>query len=149
MLSAWFNAFEIRRSLRADKKLWVSELARQAATTPNKDVVARLRPLLQPRSKAMRHRRSLPVVRLEDGSLARNELAALDRWIRHFAMNERGSRCSPQDLLESQRCEILESRCEPFELSVGELPARSHLERVMARLSCGKAAGRIACRLNS
>ena len=132
---------ELRRALRADRRAWMSTLAQQAAVQPTRDVVAKLRPLLQPRGKAMRFRRGLPAVRLECGSLARTEKEALDRWIRHFAMNEGGTRCLPADLLEVQRLEICGPARDPLSLEVGDLPSRSHLERAMARLSCGKAAG--------
>ena len=132
---------ELRRCLRADKRAWFSDLARQAAASPVHDVVAKLRPLIQPRRQVQRWRRSLPVVRLEDGSLACNEAEALDRWVRHFAGNEGGTRCLPQSLLDNQRQELAAAAWEPFELQVGDLPTRSHLERAMARLTCGKAAG--------
>ena len=80
-------------------------------------------------------------MRLENGDLACNEVEALDRWIRHFAYNEGGSRCQPQDLVDDQRRGLTCAGGEPFELQVGELPTRSDLERAMMRLTCGKAAG--------
>ena len=43
---------ELRRCLRADKRAWVAELARQAAASPVRDVVAKLRPLIQPKRHA-------------------------------------------------------------------------------------------------
>ena len=106
----------LRRSLRADKRLWISEIARQSASCPTRDVVAKLRPLIQPRRRVKTTSTALPVIRLEDGSLALDEAQALDRWIRHFASNEGGVRCTPDSLVEAVRNAGSQPSEDPFTL---------------------------------
>ena len=132
---------ELRRSLRGDKRRWIASVAREAVWAPTRDVVARLRPLLQPGGKLQRHRRALPAVRLESGTLACTEQEALDRWVRHFAANEGGSRLTPADLVQRLRTAAPPGDCEPFEVDVGSIPSRCHLECVMVSQTSGKAAG--------
>ena len=132
---------QLRRALRTDKRSWIAELAQQAAETPTRDIVRRLRPLIQTRARGPGPQRGLPVVRLENGALAANEAEALDRWIRHFAANEGGTRCIPGDLVRQVReCADLQGG-EPFDVAVGELPSRCHLEKAMGHMLCGKASG--------
>ena len=131
----------LRRSLRSDKRRWIAEIARQAVYGPTRDVVAGLRPLLQPRRRAVQTQCSLPVVHLEDGTLAADSDQALDRWVRHFAGNEGGDRCDPATLVEAVRQSGARAHDEPFTLQVGDTPSRCHIERVMAGLATGKASG--------
>ena len=132
---------ELRRALRSDKRQWVAELAKQAMTSPIRDIVAKLRPLLHSKGRVQRQRRGLPAVRLEDGRLATMGQEALDRWIRHFASNEGGVRCTPDTLMRDYRRDLLHTDGEPFELNVGDIPSRCDLEHVMVGMSCGKASG--------
>ena len=93
--------------------------AEQTMCSPTKDVVARLRPLLQPRGRQQRQRTGLPVVRLEDGQLPSDEQQSLDRWRSHFASNEGAVRCSPETLLQDFHRHLLRSGGDPFHLHCG------------------------------
>ena len=59
-----------RRSLVADRKLYLSEVANAACQDCTRDVVAKLRPLLGPPKRRRRDSVPLPAVLLEDGTLA-------------------------------------------------------------------------------
>ena len=110
----------LRRSLRADKRQWIADLARQAVSCPTRDIVTRLRPLLQPKKRQQSFSRGLPAVRLEDGTLAVTDTQALDRWVRHFASNEGGTRCEPLDLEQAARASAASSSHDPFPLAIGK-----------------------------
>ena len=97
---------QLRRALRADKRHWTASLVQQALESPTQDIVRQLRPLVQSRARGPGCRRGLPVVRLESGELAQDEDEAMDRWVRHFAGNEGGTRCSPEEVRVMRRPEM-------------------------------------------
>ena len=100
-----------------------------------RDVVARLRPLIQPRRNVKSTSPEPPVVRLEDGTLATDEKQALDRCIRHFAWNEGGTTCAPDTLVEAVRSRYSQKHDDPFPLQVGDIPSRCLMAGVIAGLT--------------
>ena len=131
---------EFRRALRNDRQQFLASLAQQALDMPTKDVLARLRPLLCPGGKRSRGYAGLPAVRMEDGTLAGDAEQARDRWIRHFAQNEGGTRVSEAALVSEYR-QRQQGKSLDFTILPGELPTRIQLEASMLACVTGKAAG--------
>ena len=80
---------ELRNALREGRSRFLSSVARQAAD----------RPVLRPGGKRRSNYQGIPVVRVENGTLAQDSEQARDRWIRHFARNEGGRRLPEQALV--------------------------------------------------
>ena len=132
---------ELRRALRQDRKDYLADLARQSSSLPTRDVVSKLRPLLQHSGRKGQGFAGIPAVRLESGQLALDEEQARDRWIRHFAANEGGVRISQSDAVVDYRQRLLLDCTSPCLIAQGEIPTRCQLERSMLAATCGKASG--------
>ncbi|CAE7698157.1 unnamed protein product [Symbiodinium sp. CCMP2592] len=131
----------LRRSIQHDRKAYLHEVAKSAATSHTKDVVAKLRPLLGPPKRQCRGVQALPMIRLEDGTFAEDKDSADQRWLRHFSAVESGQPVDVQtliaDCLERQQKADTDSLC----LERVDLPTRLDLERSMRSAQCGKAVG--------
>ena len=134
------NPFSVRRFGR-DKGTYLSEIAAQAATSTTKDIVQRMRPLLGPPRRKQRGTAPLPVVRLEDGTLATTPEEAHDRWLRHFSAAEQGGPIRPEVLIancyERQRAADLDA----IDICNDDLPSQYDLETAFRFSQPGKAAG--------
>ena len=134
---------ELRQALRRDKSAYLSALAAEAAALPTRDVVARLRPILQAGGRRKMGFTGLPAVRLEDGRLAEDDVAARERWIRYFATLLRMRGESELSLL---MLFVLIARRRPVVLLLTSISCLesfpSHqLERAMLSTVCGRAYG--------
>ena len=132
---------DLRKALRADKRSLIASVAREALDIPTRDVVACLRPLLHLHRPKGIGARPLPAVRLEDGSLAVDGQAALDRWVRHFAANEGGARVSEEHFVASYGQGLLQGNRDPAPIALDDVPTRLQLERSMLDMVPGKSAG--------
>ena len=122
---------ELRQALRRDRSDYLHALASEAASMPTRDVIAKLRPIMNPGSKRKSGFTGLPAVCLEDGSLAADADAARDRWIRYFAGNEGGFRASEAVAVQTYRAHQTRAAALDFDILHGELPSRVELERAM------------------
>ena len=134
------SRMELRRAIRKDHRDFVERLARETAESSAKEVLCRMRPLLRCAGKKRGGNRALPATQLEDGTLAMDEVQALDRWVRHFASIEGGERVSPAVLVCDRQARLQCAR-EPVEIHLGEVPTRICLERACHNVACGKAMG--------
>ena len=132
---------ELRQALRRDRSDYLHALASEAASMPTRDVIAKLRPIVNPGGKRKSGFAGLPAACLEDGSLAADADAARDRWIRYFAGNEGGFRASEAVAVQTYRAHQIRAEALDFDILHGKLPSRVELERAMLSTVCGKAAG--------
>ena len=131
----------LRRSIQNDKKFRLDEIARQAAASTTKDVVQKLRPLLGPPKRKLRGAVALPLVELEDGSVATSKAKADQRWTRHFSSIEDGApiECGEHIKACLQRQNELDT--DSLELCRGDIPTLLDIERNLRSAHCGKAIG--------
>ena len=134
------SRMELRQAIRKDRRDFVERLARETAESSAKEVLCRMRPLLRCAGRKRGGNRALPATQLEDGTLAVDEVQALDRWVHHFASIEGGERVSPAVLVGDRQARLKCAR-EPVEIHLGEVPTRICLERACHNVACGKAMG--------
>ena len=131
----------LRKSLRSDQRQYITEIANEAAVSPTKDVVQKLRPLLGPPRRKQRGVVPLPTLVLENGDFAATPAEADDRWLRHFSAVEQGGPIDPHDMIlrcyDRQRGQDLEM----LEIPECDLPTRCELERALRASRPGRAAG--------
>ena len=130
---------ELRRAIRSDRRAWIGEIARDTSLSV-KSVVERMRPLLRLNGRKQSSSKALPAVLLEDGTLAKDHQQAQDRWIRHFAAIEGGTRCNAHELLTEHRARMQKDR-EAVYILQGELPSRLEVERACLATATAKAEG--------
>ena len=132
----------LRKSIQQDRKTYLSAVAREAAASPVKSIVDKLRPLLGPPKRRARGPRPIPAIKLEDGSYARDAKEAEDRWIRHFSSIEAG---------EPQEAETIAANCfrrqgqrdlSELMLFRDDLPTRTEIEAGLRASPSGRAAGK-------
>ena len=131
----------LKKSIAAGRKSYLSQVAHEAVSAPVKDTVRKLRPLLGPPRRLQRGAAALPAVLLEDGTVAPDQLASDNRWLRHFSSIEDGSPCDPDDFaascLRRQACTDLDA----LQLDTAELINRVQLEGSMRASPCNRACG--------
>ena len=120
-----------RRSLVADRKLYLSEVANAACQDCTRDVVAKLRPLLGPPKRRRRDSAPLPAVLLENGTLASSPEEADARWTRHFSSIENGGPCEHTELIQKCLRRQASADLDALEVHLAELPSRLELESAM------------------
>ena len=131
----------LRRGIRRDRKGYIAKVAREAATSPTKDVVQKLRPLLGPPKSKCRGTQALPLVMLEDGNIAQDTEQADQRWVRHFASIEDGGPIEIDEHIVSclQRQSAIDLDC--IDLCRHDIPTLFDIERNLRASQSGKAIG--------
>ena len=131
----------LKRSIATDRKSYLSQVAREAVAAPVRDTVRKLRPLLGPPRRLQRGAAALPAVLLEDGTVAPDQVASDNRWLRHFSSIEDGAPCDPDDFaascIQRQACTDLDA----LQLDTAELINRVQLESSMRASPCNRACG--------
>ena len=134
-----------RQASRQDRLDALESIAQQfctAAISHNSSQVYRaLKPLLgQSNRKQQCSFRPIPAVRLADGQLAPNQVAASERWREHFAIPERGTRATVEDLQHQLlQQDALLAPDTPFD--VNTLPSLSDIEAYILRSRKNKSPG--------
>ena len=131
----------IKRAILLDRRAYLKKVAEGAVTSPVRDTVRKLRPLLGPPRRLQRGKQALPAIRLEDGSVAPDQAAADARWLRHFSAIEDGGPCDPAELI--QRCLHRQATADldDLQLCPSEIVNRVQLESSMRASPCHRACG--------
>ena len=131
----------LRREIRRDRKGYLAKVAREAANSSTKDIVQKLRPLLGPPKRKSRGTQALPLVTLEDGTVAQTAEQADRRWVRHFASIEDGGPIGIEEHIASclQRQSAVDLDC--IDLCRNDIPTLFDIERNLRASQSGKAIG--------
>ena len=89
----WGRKPVLRRATYQDRNAYLTEVTRTAVHAPIKDTVRK--PLLGPPRRQAKGTLELPAIKVEDGSVAPDQSAADDRWLRHFSAIEDGAPIDP------------------------------------------------------
>ena len=131
----------LKRAIAGDRGRYLHEVAVAAVRNPTKDVISKLRPLLGPPKRHRRGTSALPVVELEDGSVAGDHAQAQARWVRHFSSLEDGGPTTPSALINACRARQADRDLSDLSLDHKVVPTRALLEDCLRRSPTGKAQG--------
>lgn len=106
---------------------------------PGKQAVRLLKPLRLGKRHSTIGRKSLPMIRNEEGHVVLSKAEAVDRWRRHFSQIEGGVTTSPEQLWRDTEAHRESAECPP--LSAAEFPTIYELEHHLRRSALGKACG--------
>ena len=132
----------LRRSLKTDRRTYLSEVASQAAASSVKSVVAKLRPLLGPPRRKLRGPKAVPAVLMENGEVAADAGEAEARWVRHFSEIEAGGPLPAETIAEDCFSRQAARQLDDLILDREEVPTRTQLEHSMRSSPCDRAAGK-------
>ena len=132
----------LRRSISGDKRDYTHHTATLAVRSSSKDTFKKLRVLLGPPKRRTKGARTIPAVKLEDGSIARDLEEAEARWVRHFSSIEAGSPRAPDLIVAEcrQRQDALD--LDDYDVEASEILTRTQLEDGLRSSKPGKAAGK-------
>ena len=140
------NHFRVTRYMRTLLKrskhvLLAEKLKQLPPATAASTVLKEVHGIVGPTNPKKIKRRSLPLVRKEDGHICADPQEMVDRWVEFFAAMEGGTRMSHNDHRHQWRQNLQQFCQEDFHLCLQDLPTLCDLERAFARVRTGKAIG--------
>ncbi|CAE7876417.1 unnamed protein product [Symbiodinium microadriaticum] len=132
---------QLKRSIRADRRAYIAEIAKSARATTTKDVVQKLRPLLGLPKRRQKGPLALPLVELENGDFAQDAAEADQRWIRHFSAIEDGGPIQVEEHINACWKRQSDRDLESLDLHYADVPSLLDIERSLRASHCGKAIG--------
>ena len=132
----------LRRSISGDKRDYTHHAATLAASSSSKDTFKKLRVLLGPPKRRIKGARTIPAVKLEDGSIARDLEEAEARWVRHFSSIEAGSPQAPGHIVAECRKRQDAIDLDDYDVEASEILTRTQIEDGLRSSQPGKAPGK-------
>ena len=122
-----------------DRATMAEQLLAPLHRCPGKKAVQLLKPLRLGKRHSSMRRKSLPMVRHEDGSVVHSREEAVNRWRRHFSQIEGGITTDPDRLWHAYEA----SHTVPHDpcIDAADLPTVFELEHHLRRTALGKSCG--------
>ena len=132
----------LRTMLKRSKHVFLADRLKQLPpNTSASTVLKEVHNVVGPTNPKKIKRRSLPIVRREDGRLCADPQEMIDRWVEFFGAMEGGLRMSPDELRHRWRQNLQQFSQPDFHLQLQDLLTLCDLERAFARVRTGKAVG--------
>ena len=126
----------LHKAIREDRARHLTQMQESLTRANRADVLKLLKHFRLGKRNRDLGKRPLPMVELENGSLATTPEEAKNRWRRHFASMEGGTVMDPADLLHPKH-----HQPRHMDPQLSELPSLFELERQMRSTTPGKAMG--------
>ena len=137
MLAAYQQInIQLKSDIQRDRSRHLQDLHEPVLQAHTSTILKTLKPFRIGKRTRDLGRKPLPMVELEDGSIAKNPTEAMDRWRRHYAAMEGGHEVDPRQLLQPDH-----QQPRHLPVTLQEIPTLSELERQMRAARPGKAMG--------
>ena len=137
MLTAYQQThIQLKSNIQRDRSRHLQDLHEPVLQAHKSNILKTLKPFrIEKRTRDL-GRRPLPMVEMEDGSMAQTPTEAMARWRRHYAAMEGGHEVDHRQLLQPDH-----QQPQHLPVTLQEIPTLSELERQMRAAKPGKSMG--------
>lgn len=129
---------ELHRFIAHDRSVYLASFAAQLNHADKSDIMKRLKPLRMGKRVRDLARKPLPIVCMEDGTVAQTADEAKARWRRHYAAMEGGTEVTPYELWQE---DMWTRPSPPNSFDLKAVPTLTELERQLRASRPSKAMG--------